>query len=467
MTTEAHGTAAGEGGVRGHDPSGPIPLRLLPDTAEVSAQGHLHIGGCNLVDLAAEFGTPLFVYDEAHLRARCGEAVSAFDGGAAYAAKAFLCAAMARLAISEGMDIDVASGGELQTVLRAFEGDAADAAPVGGVAQRIVLHGNNKSAAELELARHAGIGRIVVDSFDELDLLDELHRADGLVPRILLRVTPDVRAETHEYISTGQADSKFGFGIRQGAAAAAVERAARSEAVRLVGIHCHIGSQVFQVESLAKALEVIAEFAAPLFTGSGAAAGCLEELSVGGGLGVAYVESEQAPTITEWGSALSSRWADLSRRHGLEARLTAEPGRAIAAAAAVTLYTVGSIKEVPGVRTYAAVDGGYGDNPRPMLYGSDYTAFMPARADESRPHRVRLVGKHCESGDVIVRSAPMPSGLAAGDLVATPVTGAYGYSMGAPYNRIGRPAVVFVADGEPRLVIRRETVDDMLALDVL
>ena len=465
MTAEPHSTAAAEGGEPGDDPSGPIPLRLLPDTAEVSERGHLHIGGCDLVDLAAEFGTPLFVYDEAHLRARCSEAVSAFDGGAAYAAKAFLCAAMARLAISEGMDIDVASGGELQTVLRAFDGDHV--APAGDVARRIVLHGNNKSAAELQLARQAGVGRIVVDSFDELDLLDELHRADGRVPRVLLRVTPDVRAETHEYISTGQADSKFGFGIGQGAAAAAVEQAARSAAVRLVGVHCHIGSQVFQVESLAKALAVIAEFAAPLFTGSGAAAGRLEELSIGGGLGVAYVESEQAPAIAEWGSVLSSRWAELCGRHGLDARLAAEPGRAIAAAAAVTLYTVGSVKEVPGVRTYAAVDGGYGDNPRPMLYGSDYTAFMPARADEPRPHRVRLVGKHCESGDVIVRSAPMPSGLAAGDLVATPVTGAYGYSMGAPYNRIGRPAVVFVADGQPRLVIRRETVDDMLALDVL
>lgn len=458
MTTETPSAAAPDGGTLGDDPSGPIPQRLLPDTAELADHGHLRIGGCDLVDLAAEFGTPLFVYDEAHLRARCREAVGAFDGGAAYAAKAFLCAAMARLAISEGMDIDVASGGELQTVLRAFDGD---------VAQRVVLHGNNKSAAELAMAREAGVGRIVVDSFAELDRLDELHRADGAVPRVLLRVTPGVRAETHEYISTGQADSKFGFGIGQGVAIAAVERAAAMSSVELVGIHCHIGSQVFLVESLARALDVVTEFAAPLFGDAGPAAGCLEELSIGGGLGVAYVESEHAPTITEWGDVLSSRWAALARQHGLGARLVAEPGRAIAAAAAVTLYTVGSIKEVPGVRTYAAVDGGYGDNPRPMLYGSDYTAFMPARAGEPRPERVRLVGKHCESGDVIVRSAPMPAGLAPGDLVATPVTGAYGYSMGAPYNRIGRPAVVFVSGGDARLVIRRETVDDMLALDVL
>lgn len=458
MTTDPHNTADAETGSLGDDPSGPIPQRLLPDTAGVSEQGHLHIGGCDLVDLAAEFGTPLFVYDEAHLRARCREAVEAFDGGAAYAAKAFLCAAMARLAISEGMDIDVASGGELQTVLRAFDGD---------VAQRVVLHGNNKSVAELAMAREAGVGRIVVDSAAELDRLDELHRADGAVPRVLLRVTPGVRAETHEYISTGQADSKFGFGIGAGVAIAAVERAAEMSSIELVGIHCHIGSQVFRVESLARALDVVAEFAAPLFGDAGPAAGRLEELSIGGGLGVAYVESEQAPTITEWGDVLSNRWAALARQHGFAARLVAEPGRAIAAAAAVTLYTVGSIKEVPGVRTYAAVDGGYGDNPRPMLYGSDYTAFMPARAAERRPDRVRLVGKHCESGDVIVRSAPMPAGLAPGDLVATPVTGAYGYSMGAPYNRIGRPAVVFVADGDARPVIRRETVDDMLALDVL
>ncbi|MCY3891734.1 MAG: diaminopimelate decarboxylase [Acidimicrobiaceae bacterium] len=462
MTTEPHSAAAAGGGAPGDDPSGPIPSRLLPDTAEVSAQGHLHIGGCDLVDLAAEFGTPLFVYDEAHLRARCREAVSAFDGGAAYAAKAFLCAAMARLAIAEGMDIDVASGGELQSVLRAFDSDAA-----AKVAQSVVLHGNNKSIAELTSAREAGVGRIVVDSFEELDRLDELHRDDGIVPRVLVRVTPGVRAETHEYISTGQADSKFGFGIGQGVAIAAVERAAATSSVELVGIHCHIGSQVFRTESLARALDVVAEFAAPLFGESGPAAGCLEELSMGGGLGVAYVESEQAATISEWGDALSSRWAALAQRHGLEARLVAEPGRAIAAAAAVTLYTVGAVKEVSGVRTYAAVDGGYGDNPRPMLYGSDYTAFMPARAGEPRPDRVRLVGKHCESGDVIVRSAPMPTGLAAGDLVATPVTGAYGYSMGAPYNRIGRPAALFVADGDARLVIRRETVDDMLALDIV
>ncbi len=455
MSSAPPGTPEAGGGMSADDPSGPIPFRLLPDTAATSPEGHLTIGGCDTVELAAEFGTPLFVYDEAHLRARCAAAVAAFDGGVAYAGKAFLCTAMARLVVSEGMHLDVASLGELETVLRAFGGDS--------VAERVVMHGNNKSAAEIDRARQARVGRIVVDSFDELDLLDELHRADGRVPRALLRVTPDVRAETHDYISTGQADSKFGFGIAAGDAEAAVRRASVAASVELVGIHCHIGSQVFRVESLARALGVVARFAAEVFGGRPQH---LQELSIGGGLGVAYVESETAPTISEWGNALTQRWQALSGEYGLTARLTAEPGRGIAAGAAVTLYTVGGIKDVPGVRTYAAVDGGYGDNPRPMLYGSDYTAFMPARVADPRPDRVRLVGKHCESGDVIVRSAPVPAGLAAGDLVATPVTGAYGYSMGAPYNRIGRPAVAFVANGAARLVIRRETVDEMLALDI-
>ncbi|WP_428117445.1 diaminopimelate decarboxylase [Candidatus Poriferisodalis sp.] len=455
MSSATPGTPETGSGVPADDPSGPIPFRLLPDTADVSPEGHLTIGGCDTVELAAEFGTPLFVYDEAHLRARCAQAVAAFDGGVAYAGKAFLCAAMARLVVAEGMHIDVASIGELETVLRAFGGDS--------VASRVVMHGNNKSAAETDRARQTRVGRIVVDSFDELDLLDELHRADGRAPRVLLRVTPDVRAETHDYISTGQADSKFGFGIAAGDAEAAVERASEASSVELIGIHCHIGSQVFRVESLAQALGVVARFAAEAFEGHSQQ---LRELSIGGGLGVAYVESETAPSISEWGNALTEQWQKLCGQYGLTARLTAEPGRAIAAGAAVTLYTVGARKEVPGVRTYAAVDGGYGDNPRPMLYGSDYTAFAPARVKDPRPDRVRLVGKHCESGDVIVRSAPVPAGLAAGDLVATPVTGAYGYSMGAPYNRIGRPAVVFVADGTAQLVIRRETVDDMLALDI-
>lgn len=441
--------------------TGPIPFGLLPDSAEVSERGVLRIGGCDVAELAREFGTPLFIYDEQHLRARCREAVRAFDG-VAYAAKAFLCVAMARLAIEEGMDIDVCSVGELRTVLRAF-----DNASAADVASRLVMHGNNKSDEDLIAAREAGVGRIVVDSFDELDRLDSLHSADGKAPRVLLRITPGVEPETHKFISTGQLDSKFGFGVGNGIAAKAVERAATSASVELIGLHCHIGSQILDIGKMTEALEAVAEFAVPLFGSGGIADGKLHELSIGGGLGVAYVESHPAPSIAEWGDALRTSWDELQERYRLKARLVAEPGRAIAAQAAVTVYEIGSIKHVPGGQTYAAVDGGFSDNLRPMLYGGKYTAFAPSRVSEARPDKVSLVGRYCESGDIIVSDARVPSGLKVGDLVATPVTGAYGYSMGAPYHRVGRPAVVFVADGEPRLVIRREDVEDMLALDVL
>lgn len=426
--------------------AGPVPLRLLPDTAAIDDRGHLSVGGCDLVDLARTHGTPLFVFDEAHLRARCAEALAAFGPGVAYAAKAFLCVEMARLVAAEGLALDVASHGELHTAL------------VAGVdASQLVLHGNNKSDELLAAAIDAGVGRIVVDSFDELDRLETLLDRDQSLATdspidVMLRVTPGVSAETHEYVQTGQNDSKFGFGVASGDAHAAMSRALNAPGLNVRGIHSHIGSQVFRVESYAQALEVIAGFAADYD---------VDELSIGGGLGVAYVEDEHAPTITEWGSTLRSAAEQL----GLRCRLTAEPGRAIAAAAAVTLYSVGTIKRLSGIRTYVAVDGGYGDNPRPMMYGSDYTTFVPARADAERPDVVRLVGSHCESGDVIVRNAPVPADLAIGDIIATPVTGAYGYGMGSNYNRMPRGAVVFVSDGQARTVIRRETLDDLLRLD--
>lgn len=443
---------------RGDDPTGPIPTRLLPENSEIADNGHLRIGGCDLVELAKEHGTPLFVYDEEHLRARCREAVAAFPDGVAYATKALLCNAMARLAIEEQMDIDVCSLGELETVLRAFEHD---------VAPHIVMHGNNKLRRELVRARDTGVGRIVVDSLDELDLHDELHRIDGKAPRVLLRITPGVEPNTHKFISTGQADSKFGFGIDGGFAAEAVERAALAASVELIGVHFHIGSQLLDMDKMVEALGTVANFAAAHFGSGGVADGCFEELSIGGGLGVPYVESQHAPTITEWGSTLRKQWHALQDQYGLKARLVAEPGRAIAAQAAVTVYEVGSIKRVSGNQTYVAVDGGFSDNLRSMLYGSKYTAFMPSMADAPRPETVSLVGRYCESGDVIVPSAQVPDGLKVRDYIATPVTGAYGYSMAAPYHRVGRPAVVFAANGDAREVIRRETEDDMLELDVL
>jgi diaminopimelate decarboxylase len=424
------------------DPAGPLPRHLLPDNASVLPDGELAVGGCAVADLAATYGTPLFVYDEDHLRARCREVVAAFGDGVSYAAKAFLCLAMARLVHEEGMHLDVATGGELHVALAA-----------GVPASRLVLHGNNKSEGELARAREAGVGRTVVDSFDELDRLDRLHAADGRVPAVLLRATPGVEAHTHEFVRTGQLDSKFGFGVASGDLAKAVERASASPAVDVVGIHAHIGSQVFVADFFHQAVEVIAPWVRDFD---------LPELSIGGGLGVPYVVGEEAPSITEWARTV----LDACRAAGIRSRVTAEPGRAIAARAAVTLYTVGTIKDIPGVRTYVAVDGGMSDNPRPVLYGSGYEAFLPRAVDAPRPWAARVVGKHCESGDVLVHDARLPEGVRVGDLLATPVTGAYGHSMGSNYNKVTRPAVVFVRAGEARLVVRRETDDDLLRFDV-
>jgi diaminopimelate decarboxylase len=422
--------------------TGPLPLGLLPDGAAVGPGGRLAIAGCDALDLAAEFGTPLFAYDVGHLRARCREAVAAFGAHAAYATKAFLCRAMARLAHEEGMALDVATGGELAVAL------AAGVPP-----DRLRLHGNNKSTDELRTALEVGVGRVVVDSGDELDRIEALVAGGLPPPRVLLRVAPGVRAETHEFVATGQDDSKFGFTVSTGVAAAAVERARRSPAVELVGIHAHIGSQVFDAGAFARAVAVLARFSVPLG---------LPELVVGGGLGVAYVEGERAPGIPEWAAALRAA----AREAGVTAALGVEPGRAITAGAAVTLYTVGTIKRLEGLRTYVAVDGGMSDNPRPVLYGSGYEAFLPRDVRAPRPQRVRVVGKHCESGDVLVRDAAVPADLAVGDVLATPVTGAYGHSMGSNYNKVLRPPVVFCEDGGARLVVRRETPADLLATDV-
>ena len=420
----------------------PLPWGLLPDSAAIHDDGWLSVGGCSTQDLAEEFGTPLFVYDEDHLRARCRAAVATFGEGVAYAGKAFLCLAMARLVHEEGMHLDVATAGEMHVALAA-----------GVPADRLVLHGNNKSEAELARARDQGVGRIVVDSFDELDRLDRLHAADGRRPKVLLRATPGVEAHTHEFVQTGQVDSKFGFGVASGDLGKAVDRAAASPSVELVGVHTHIGSQVFVAAFFRQAIEVIAPWVRDLD---------LPELSIGGGLGVPYVAGEEAPTLGQWGRVV----IDACREVGIRARVTAEPGRAIAAQAAITLYTVGTIKDIAGVRTYVAVDGGMSDNPRPVLYGSGYEAFLPRAVDAPRPRTVTVVGKHCESGDVLVHDARVPQDLRVGDILATPVTGAYGQSMGSNYNKVPRPAVVFAREGDARLVVRRETDDDLLRLDL-
>ncbi len=441
-------------------PTGPVDRSLLPATSSVGADGRLSIGGCDVLDLVAAHGTPLFVYDEDHLRAACREAVEAWGDGVAYATKAFLCVAMARLAHEEGMCLDVSTGGELHVALTA-----------GVPADRLVLHGNNKSSEELAAALSVGVGRIIVDSFDEIDRLEALvadppqltggpNEAEPMVrwrPKVLARITPGVEVHTHEFVRTGQEDSKFGFGLASGGAARAVERLAALDAcgtVEFVGIHAHLGSQVFALEPFTQAVGILAEFFAPLG---------LPELVVGGGLGVAYVNGEEAPPMTQWANAVRRACHQAGIPDAV--RVTAEPGRSIVAAAGVTLYRVGTIKDVPGHRTYVSVDGGMSDNPRPVLYGSGYEAFLPRETDAPRPLPIRLVGKHCETGDVVVSEGFVPDDLAVDDVLCTPVTGAYGHSMASNYNKVPRPAVLFVAGGTARTVVRRETLDDLVRLD--
>jgi len=412
--------------------------------------------GADLEAIALELGTPLFLYDEEELRRRCREYVTELgDDTVAYAGKAFLCTAMARLVAEEGLHLDVATGGELHVARN------AEFPP-----ERIVMHGNNKSVDELGGALDAGVGRIVVDSFDELARLERLLDERGIAdPQpVLVRVTPGVEAHTHEFIETGTEASKFGFTVTDGVALAAATRVTESPRLRLAGLHCHIGSQIERLDAYARAIEIVIGVAAAL---ERATATVIDELNVGGGLGARYLADDPRLSVAEYARTLRDALEGAVRTSGLSARpaLRVEPGRSIAAPSAVTLYRVGTVKEVPGIATFVAVDGGMSDNPRPVLYGAGYEAYLPARIDEPRPLRCNVVGKHCEQGDVIVQGAQLPAGVQVGDLLATPSTGAYGYAMASNYNKVPRPAVAFLRDGEVRVVVRRETPEDLVRLD--
>jgi diaminopimelate decarboxylase len=434
--------------------SAPFDVTLLPRTATVDGDGRVSIGGVDLSTLAERFGTPLYVYDEDELRIRCREYLERFGPGAAYASKAFLCIAMARLVAEEGLHLDVATGGELAVARRA-----------GFPAERIVLHGNNKSDGELHDAFAAGVGRIVADSFDELDRLERLAHGSTATPRVQVRVRPGVEAHTHEYIETGVEDSKFGFGLGGGEALAAAKRVVAAGDLELAGVHCHIGSHVFRLDSFSRAVERMVDLVGAIESETGVTVG---ELNIGGGLGVRYVTDDAPPTIREYATVVHEAFAKALADAGVRSRpmLMTEPGRSIAGPAGMTLYTVGTIKRIDGVRTYVVVDGGMSDNLRPVTYGAKYEAFVPTRARAERPLTVTIAGKHCEQGDVLVRDASLPGDLVVGDLVATPVTGAYAHSMASNYNKVPRPAVVFVRDGSARVVVRRETYDDLTRLDV-
>ncbi len=422
--------------------AGAVPGYLLPRTASLDARGTLSIGAIPVRQFAERFETPLFIYDEAHVRSLMREIRAAFAGNVVYASKAFGAVAMARIAEEEGLWWDAASEGELAAALR------------GGLpASRVVLHGNNKSPRELAAALDAGVGRIVVDSFDEMGRL--LTLSDGArTPKVWVRITPGIEAHTHEYIRTGQQDSKFGFNLANGDAGRAIKLLKESGKVELAGLHCHIGSQIFETGFFKEAIEIMADL---LFEEG------VGELCMGGGLGVAYVNGESAPGVGEWGSFIAEAAASRGISGG---NLFVEPGRSLVAAAAVTLYTIGAVKEIPGIRTYVAVDGGMSDNPRPVLYGSGYEAFLPERAFDPHDTAMTVVGKHCESGDILVRDGLLPADVRSGELLVTPVTGAYGYSMGSNYNRLPRPGVVFVKDGSVREVVRRESLEDLFRLEM-
>ena len=437
-----------------------LPAQVWPHNASRDRDGVLRLAGVDCRELAAEYGTPLFVMDEADFRSRCAEYADAFGDPSLvhYAAKAFLCAEVARWVDAEGLSLDVCSGGELAVALRA-----------GFPPRRIALHGNNKSTAELAAALDAGVGTVVLDSFLEIARLDHLARERGVRVDVMVRTTVGVEAHTHEYIATAHEDQKFGFSVAGGDAAEAVHRVLKSSGLRLIGLHSHIGSQIFD----ANGFEVAAHRVVGLMARLRAEHGSLElpVVDLGGGLGVAYTSADDPLPVKEIAANLRSIVERECRLAGLPTpQVAVEPGRGIVGPGTVTLYEVGTLKDVAldgGLsRRYVSVDGGMSDNIRTALYGASYDCRLASRHADAGPVLSRVVGKHCESGDVVVRDCWLPADLAPGDLLAVAATGAYCYSMASNYNRLPRPAVVAVRDGVARPLLRRETLDDLLRLEV-
>lgn len=430
---------------------------MLLGTQTINAQGHLEIGGCDATRLAAEFGTPLYVIDEALIRANCRGYRAAFEkryprNTVCYASKAFLTPALCRIMEEEGLDLDVAAGGELYTALRA-----------GFPARRIHFHGNNKSLEEIEMAVARRVGEVIVDNMLEIERLATAASRAGRRMDVLVRAAPGVDPNTHHFISTGQADTKFGFNVADGSALAAVQRVLALDSLRFRGIHFHVGSQLLDAEAHEAAIDAAADLMSDIRQQCGAEC---EILNIGGGLGVRYREHHQPPSFDAFAEAIVNRLIAALDARGLpHPILHHEPGRSIVGEAGVTLYTVGAIKTVPiledpGARTYVAVDGGLSDNPRPQLYDAEYEVIVANRAAEPRDQTATIAGKHCET-DVLVWNARVPR-IETGDILAVQTTGAYNHSMASNYNRLPRPAVVFVSDGHADLVVERETYADLV-----
>jgi diaminopimelate decarboxylase len=431
-----------------------LDLDVWPQGLSRDSAGHLVLRGHDVRDLVAEHGTPAFLLDEADLRDRCRSYRDAFGGGQVfYAGKAFLCTAVARWIEEEALGLDVCTGGELAVAVRA-----------GFPGERMLLHGNNKSVAELAAALDAEVGLVVVDSATEIERLDEMCVERGVRQRVLVRVTVGVEAHTHEFIATAHEDQKFGFSLAGGDAMAAVRRVTGAAGVELVGLHSHIGSQIFDAGGFEVAAHRVVGLLAQVRDELGLTLG---RLNLGGGLGIAYTAEDDPTDVAEIAASLRAIVASECAAQGLPVpSIAVEPGRAIAGPGTVTAYRVGTVKEVEGLRTFVSVDGGMSDNIRTALYDAEYTVVLANRASSAPPMLARVVGKHCESGDIVVKDTWLPSDVVPGDLLAVAATGAYCRSMASTYNHVPRPPVVSVTEAGTRVLLRRETVDDLLALDL-
>ena len=433
-------------------------LVLFPLAAEVNKQGHLVIGGCDVVNLAEEFGTPLYLFDEVTLRHKCREFKDEFckyypDTLVIYASKAVLNRALALIFKEEGLGLDVVSGGELSI-----------AQSVDFPLDRVYFHGNNKTPEELNLALDLGVGRIVVDSFYELELLNRLAREMGINQNILLRLTPGVDPHTHQHTTTGTIESKFGFPVATGQAEEAVNQALSAPNLNLLGLHFHLGSPVPEVQPYELAIEIILRFAREMGKKFDLS---LSEFDIGGGFAIPYTLDSEVPTIADYARALTGKLNSLISELGLSRpRLIIEPGRAIVGQAGVALYKVGAIKDIPGMKKYVCVDGGMSDNIRPALYGAKYEALVANKAVKAERDMVTIAGKLCESGDILLKDINLAS-VHSGDIIAIPVCGAYSIPMSSNYNALPRPAIVMVKEGQARLIRRRETYQDMMSLDLI
>lgn len=431
---------------------------FVSDNLNVNESGNLTIGGVDTTALAGQYGTPLYVFDEEKIRENCRrfkESIDRFYGGkgmVCYASKAFSCMEMCRIVNDEGLGLDVVSGGELYTAIKA-----------GFDVSKIGYHGNNKTDDELRYAVSADVGHIIVDNFSELEHLERIAGELGKKPHIMFRIKPGIDAHTHSFVKTGQIDSKFGFALETGEAFEAVKEAVQCKNLDFMGVHCHIGSQIFDIEPFEEAARVMLDFIAKIKNELNHE---VRELNLGGGFGIKYLNEHDPAPFETYMERVSEIVKSRSEELGIKMpAILIEPGRSIAAPAGITLYTVGARKEIPGIRTYVSVDGGMCDNPRYILYQSEYEAVVANKAGQERDERVTIAGKCCESGDLIGENMPLQH-AESGDIIAVLATGAYNYSMASNYNRIPRPAVVFVKDGESRIAVNRETLEDIVRNDV-